>query len=592
MRSVIYLVLALVSFKVSSQYVIKDKGELVDLNKIAQEKVYVHHSGPLAFVGEYVHFALYCINAQTNRLSNVSSFAYIALVNDSGEFVFEKKVRLEKGLSYGDFFLDAKIPSGNYKLLAYTNWMKNSGLKQVYKDDMVIINPYQGSQDKLIGDELASSNQYDEVEIEGEKMVDTSFIQLQFKRKIFAPREKVQFTLKNYKSKLGYGNYTIRIQKKTSIPVYPATNAMEFGIDYLNVNKRLNKEVGDSLFLPEQRGELFFGTVREKGSGRPISDVGVAISFPGNEFLLSSAISNDMGVFYTYVREKYKEPILIAQFINDQEDKMLELGTMPRLDVSNLSFGRFQLKPEYAEAIKKRSVHNQLEHQFFKVKPDSILLDYPIDPFKGAIPEVFFLDDYTRFGTLQETLVEILTYAGYRNGMGSPDYIHINQNVEGYIERYDKYPALVFIDGVLIPNHESIKNFDARLIESIALVRDKFMVSGKDYQGMMSIKTFDGDFFEGYAPENGINVHIEKTVPKKNYFKQRYAVGDMENGRIPDYRRILLWEPHVEVADDELQFEFYTSDLTGEFEVVLDGFTTYGKPITIYKTIGVKEAHQ
>ena len=66
----------------------------------------------------------------------------------------------------------------------------------------------------------------------------------------------------------------------------------------------------------------------------------------------------------------------------------------------------------------------------------------------------------------------------------------------------------------------------------------------------------------------------------------------MENDRIPDYRRILFWEPHVEVGDDELQFEFYTSDLTGEFEVVLGGFTTYGKPITIYKNIIVKEESQ
>ncbi|HKL91597.1 MAG TPA: hypothetical protein VJ880_10480, partial [Allomuricauda sp.] len=64
------------------------------------------------------------------------------------------------------------------------------------------------------------------------------------------------------------------------------------------------------------------------------------------------------------------------------------------------------------------------------------------------------------------------------------------------------------------------------------------------------------------------------------------------NQQIPDYRRILLWEPHIEVEDPDLQFEFYTSDLTGEFEVVLDGFTTYGKPISMYKTIVVKDASQ
>ena len=48
----------------------------------------------------------------------------------------------------------------------------------------------------------------------------------------------------------------------------------------------------------------------------------------------------------------------------------------------------------------------------------------------------------------------------------------------------------------------------------------------------------------------------------------------------------------MEVSDADLQFEFYTSDLSGEFEVVLDGFTSYGKPISVYETILVQDDSQ
>ena len=109
---------------------------------------------------------------------------------------------------------------------------------------------------------------------------------------------------------------------------------------------------------------------------------------------------------------------------------------------------------------------------------------------------------------------------------------------------------------------------------------------------MMEVTTFDGNFYETYAPEFGINIPIEKPLPNKNYYRQNYDEVDTGYQKIPDYRSLLFWEPHVQLVGDTMEFDFYTSDLTGEFEVVLDGFTTYGKPITVYKTITVKDESQ
>ncbi|MBW8242787.1 hypothetical protein K1F50_08250 [Muricauda oceani] len=587
-RTLLLLVLSALAIPAQAQYVIGSAEELQNLKSLPQEKVYLHHTGPIVFTGEYLHYAFYCFNARNNRASKVSFVGYVALVNQQGEYVLEQKIRIQKGQSQGDFFINTDVPSGNYKLLGYTQWMKNNGMEQVFKDDLVIINPYQIDQSQILSDKLQDKTVLSEL---AGQTIDSSVVQIKLSQATIGKRQKIILNLKNYKAQLGYGNYTLKVQKKSEIPVKSSVNAIDYANAYFKVKGELDKAVGDSLFLPEQRGELLFGKVTDV-EGQPSIGTKMVVSVPGEEFLLKFATTDRNGNFYTYLRKDYKKGIAIMQVAENTQDVNVILGETPRLDASGLDFNSFSLEPGYVDVIKMRSIHNQLENQFYSEKPDSVLLGLPIDPFDGGMPETINLDDFTRFPTFQETLVEVLNYAGYRNNTNGNDYIRIAQDFEAYNEVENDFPAILLIDGVFIPNHEKVKEFDAKQIESISLVRDQFRMAGKDYQGMISVLTKDRNYFEDYAPENGINIAIQKASPQKNYFKQRYLTEDQNGKRIPDYRRILLWEPHFEIIGEDLQFEFYTSDLTGDFEVVLDGFTTYGKPISVYETINVKDDGQ
>ncbi|MHA7832693.1 MAG: Ig-like domain-containing protein [Flagellimonas sp.] len=579
---IIFWVFASLAFQVRAQYVIKSAEELHSLKGLPQEKVYLHHTGPLVFTGEYLYYAFYCFNAQTNRASDISFVGYVALVNQQGEYVLEQKVRLQKGMSHGDFFVNTQIPSGNYKLLGYTQWMKNNGMEQVFKDDLVIINPYQQDQSQLLSDSLEEER----TTYDTKQAVDSSVVQIKLEEHRVGTRKKVTLQLKNYKAKLGHGTYTLKVQRKGDIQTKPAKNAMSYARSYLDVKGELDKNVGDSLFLPEQRGELLFGHVTDP-QDNPLPNTKMVVSVPGEGFLLKSATTDIHGNFYTYLRKDYKQDRAIIQPIGNTQDIRVSLGTLPNLVALGLEFGDFRLRPSDFDAIKKRSIYNQLENQFLSVKPDSVLLGGPVDLFDGGMPRTVYLDDYTRFPTFQETLVEVVSYAGYRNRGKGDDYIRIAQDLEKYTEEANSYPAIVLFDGVYIPDHEKIKDFDARKIKSISTVPDQFVMARKDYQGIMSVKTMKGDYFETYSPAYGINVPIKKPIPQKSYFEQRYGAEEIDQDNIPDYRRILLWEPQVEISDEDLQFEFYTSDLTGEFEVVLDGFTFYGKPISLKESIWV-----
>ncbi|HAF75852.1 MAG TPA: hypothetical protein DCG42_00895, partial [Maribacter sp.] len=131
------------------------------------------------------------------------------------------------------------------------------------------------------------------------------------------------------------------------------------------------------------------------------------------------------------------------------------------------------------------------------------------------------------------------------------------------------------------------RSYDARNIEKISLTRDQFRLGQKEYQGILSVETFEGDFLENYNPKNSLVVPFEQPVPKKNYFVQSYTPENNSFERIPDYRRMLFWKPNVNITESDYNYEFYTSDLEGTFEIILNGFTSYGKPLHVVKEIEV-----
>ena len=111
-KSVLPLVVLFMSiFVAHSQYVIKSPADLVNLKGVPQEKVYINHTGPVVFSGEYLYYAFQCFNAQNSRPSSVSKVGYVALVNTDGEYVLEQKIKLVRGLGQGDFFVSTYVAS-------------------------------------------------------------------------------------------------------------------------------------------------------------------------------------------------------------------------------------------------------------------------------------------------------------------------------------------------------------------------------------------------------------------------------------------------------------------------------------------------
>ncbi|WP_339654225.1 hypothetical protein [uncultured Maribacter sp.] len=590
-NKIIILCLFLAHFGlIHAQYVIEDSEELETLKKLPLEKVYVHANTSLIFPGEYLYFSMNCINAMSNRLSTISRIGYIELIDKNHKSIVKQKVALVKGKGQGDFFIPVTLPSGNYKLIAYTHWMRNAGLSQFYQDDIVVINPYQIDQENLRNKKEESIELNIVQENSADMQLEDKSIELQIGKNIFSKREKVSLVPRNYKGSLGYGNYSISVRLKNNLDVKPAMHATFFGNKYLSSTKILPKNINDSIYLPEQRGELFYGRVLDKDDN-PVLNETVIISIPGEDFQLKSAITDKSGSFYTYVNKPYTASTIIAQAIDNDAKKMVKLIDKPDIAYGTLEFNDFTLNSKMEKAIVERSVYNQIENAFYSVKPDSILSNAIIDPFDGGSPEIIKLDEFTRFPTIRETLVELVPNVWVKR-LDTGDYTFwVREKLEKYEIEFESDPPLVLVDGVFVQNHSSILDFNARLVDRISILRDPLVLGDKKYLGMVVIETIEGDYLNRIVDHNMAINDLEMPTSLKNYFNQSYAAENVEKFKnIPDFRSQLYWNPTILIDQNsnEKKYEFYTSDISGEYEILLEGFTTYGKPITVKKTITIE----
>lgn len=91
-----------------------------------QEKVYLHMDKPYYTAGDHIWFKAYVLDEYSLNPSTMSQVLYVELINEK-KAIRALKLPLENGISWGDILLSDSIPAGNYRIRAYTQWMRNAG---------------------------------------------------------------------------------------------------------------------------------------------------------------------------------------------------------------------------------------------------------------------------------------------------------------------------------------------------------------------------------------------------------------------------------------------------------------------------------
>ncbi|HZY78418.1 MAG TPA: TonB-dependent receptor [Cyclobacteriaceae bacterium] len=89
------------------------------------EAPYLHVDRPYYYNKEQIWFKGYMNYTVPSLRDTLSQMVYVDLVDTKGSIVTSKKYPIDSGRFHGDILLPDKLPTGNYQVKAYTQWMLN-----------------------------------------------------------------------------------------------------------------------------------------------------------------------------------------------------------------------------------------------------------------------------------------------------------------------------------------------------------------------------------------------------------------------------------------------------------------------------------
>ena len=539
------------------------------------------------FSGENLHYKIYCFNEQDNSYTNLSKVAYVVLLDQNEQSIFEHRVQLFDGVGYGDFFIPVSVPSGNYKIIAYTQWMLNTK-NHFYLGDLSILNPYQvneaiiakGTNESLVNgvsnSDITNSNSANKIGLSVDK-------------EVYSKRDKVILTLDN-KFEENKGSYSVSVVRKNTFSKAKDISAVDFVKNQQDkIRSKQNVNVGSSVFLPEMRGELVYGKIDNKQNASNSLKKDLGLSFPEEKDEVYFVSTDDNGEFVVNLSNRSSEnkKLIVEVMGEDRNEFTVNLYDIPKADFDDLNFYDFKITPTLKDVIVERSVHNQIENNYYNVKPDTLVTKEQKAPFYGEQDiYTYKLDDYTRFPTVKETLIEVVEGMWSTRDENGKDIF----GIRGYYPEQEEisYKPLLLIDGVIEQDQDKIINSEAKGIVSISYIRDRYYLGSKVFGGIVLLETKNKDYAETRVANHITSVDLPQIkVPNKKYFTQKYDTNKAYD-RIPDYRNQLLWKQDVTFDSDQKIIQFFTSDLEGEFEIRLEGFNSLGVPVSIKKSFHVK----
>ncbi len=105
-----------------------------------QEKVYLQFDKPYYAVGDDIWFKAYITVGPEHKLSALSGALNVELINEQDSVKKWIKLPVTSGVTWGDFALSDTLQAGNYRVRAYTNWMRNAGEDYYFEKSIAIGN--------------------------------------------------------------------------------------------------------------------------------------------------------------------------------------------------------------------------------------------------------------------------------------------------------------------------------------------------------------------------------------------------------------------------------------------------------------------
>ncbi len=520
------------------------------------ERVFVHTDKDCYVAGEDILVKFFVTDSKF-KPSTFSKVGYIEIC-DTEKPQMQFKLSLENGSGNGKLSIPLTIPSGIYELSGYTRYMQNEREDVSFKRQIAIINLARPSE----ADRIRLT---DPDSIEFVPVLSPNNIRVATDQKRYANRSKVTLNLEGIPA--GTTDLTIAVSRNDSTTVLP----------YINKEAWLKKvaqtsPISDWKWQPEYEGHIIMAKPNRHIPVDDWSFYSAGIGFVGrdNHYIHGQQTNSGNTLFYTQGIYGPQEVVTSVMAYNNQPFQMDILSPFAQ----NL--------PKALPALSLGAEDQRLMDRFVGVQlqqvmgVDSLEKAVPLeDYYYFSKPIVYDLDQYTRFNTVQETIIEFITYLAVRK-TDKKKHIRVLITAEN---RFSTGNTLILLDGTPIRNHEELLEYNPRNIRYIQIYEGRYCFGGELFECMVSFVSHRQNLSAIQLRENSQLVAYDCPSLPVAFTAPEYPDNDTRQSLTPDFRHTLYWNPNAEKLPQPGSVSFYTSDLCGEFNVTVEGFTKDGKAI-------------
>ena len=564
--------------------------ELIEIDTKINESIYITPITNAYLSGETLRYKLFCINKTNNTASIYSKIAYVELIDHDKKSIFTHKLFLENGTANGDYFIPINLETGNYKLIGYTNWMLNKSYPDYFNIDIYIVNPYQSDNQNAIfetQDKNIEEKNHTPQDLAASSINSNANIKIELDKKVYSKREQINIKIKTNSEDFLKGNYSLSVRKMDGLLLNNKLSFNEY--QNSNIDRVSNNTINRLNFvLPELRGEIIVGKIVAKKTENSLENKNLALSIPGQNFEFKISKTDKNGNFLFILDKPSSNSNVIIQLIDsDKENYTIEIDKPKTPNYSKLTFNHnIAFNSNFNKNVKERAVSSQIENAYYNLTKDSVAPQKIATKFYEPIAKEYILDDYTRFATLKETTVEIVKEMYYTQTKNNYELRLNNNALNNAVNSKIEMPTLVLVDGLIIEDMNELFDYKMSNIHKISISNGGYYYGTKTFESLISFTTKNFDYASKLSGSFIIKPEILRPLSKKDYYQPDYT-NKNKNSRIPDYRHQLLWLPELLLKEKENLITFYTADVTGIFEITLEGFTNEGKPVSLIENFQV-----
>ena len=554
------ILFTVLAFNFSGSFAVQFFGKTVGAE--LRERIYVQTDKQLYLAGEPVLMKVLTADPDQIPLT-FSKIAYVELIGDS---VAREQIKLEliDGVGTGRMQLPTDLPTGYYRLIAYTQYMRNEGTDVFFEKIIAVVNTF------LSGYHPTDAEPETENHFLSAGETGSGTVSLQADKASYSTRDRGELIITGLPENIH--TLSVSVAGKEIIP------ATESNVSLFKKNGSKKSTGFSGEFLPEYEGHIITGKIFDNQTGITERDnilLAPGLSFPGEGIrffagqksnagdvrFFTSGISgtNEIATILYYTDEKYRIDIqspFVTRFVSE---------SMPALRLDSACYGR----------LLERSVALQV-FRYFAEDP-STSQNNPAPVLKIKPTWSYPLDEYTRFSTMRDVFVEFIIGARFRRNAGKQEISVLVKRGSSY--DYGKMP-LVLLDGVPVSDHNIIYSYDPLAVERINIYYGPRILGGYIFDGIVELTTYRR--LHQDLSMNRSSQILSYEGPQLPYHLNTPDYSEERNrqSRMPDGRHTLLWNPDVRSdGKTSIRLPFDTSDLSGEFQATVEGITKDGEII-------------